>query len=182
MFRNKKKIYLVNRDFQFRYTRAAIIVAIISTFLTAVVILYPLYVFEILRIPKFLPLPILAAMFLAVGLNAALIGMLGLLITHRLAGPIYALTREFRRISEGLWGNTLKIRNDDDMKYLVRCFNEMSESIAKQADQDLNDLSAVERFLTEPEVDVGQAVEKLQSLRKNLKERILTSEESVDLT
>ena len=121
-------------------------------------------------------------MFLAVGLNAALIGMLGLLITHRLAGPIYALTREFRRISEGLWGNTLKIRNDDDMKYLVRCFNEMSESIAKQADQDLNDLSAVERFLTEPEVDVGQAVEKLQSLRKNLKERILTSEESVDLT
>ena len=137
MLGKNKKILLVNRDFQLRYTKAAITVAIISTVLSVAVVLYPLYTFEILRIPKFLPTPILLAMGCAVLINVGLIGFLGVLITHRLAGPIYSLTREFRKISGGIWGNQLKVRAEDDLKYLVRSYNEMSEGLAKIAEEDL---------------------------------------------
>jgi signal peptidase II len=178
MIGKNKKIYLVNRDFQLRYTKVAIGVAVISTLLSAVVILYPLYVFEILRIPKFLPLPILGAMLFSVLLNIALIGFLGVLITHRLAGPIYALTREFRKIGGRLWGSTLKIRSDDDLKYLVRCFNEMSEELVKVAESDLETLVQIENELKNAGDPAAQAIGKLQSLQKSIKDRILTQTDS----
>ncbi|MCX6129316.1 MAG: hypothetical protein NTX25_09680, partial [Proteobacteria bacterium] len=61
-FRQKQRLILINRDFQFRYTGAAVLVGLLSTTLTCSVILYPLYQFEILRIPRFLPWPILIVM------------------------------------------------------------------------------------------------------------------------
>lgn len=180
MLGKNKKILLVNRDFQLRYTKAAITVAIISTVLSVAVVLYPLYTFEILRIPKFLPTPILLAMGCAVLINVALIGFLGVLITHRLAGPIYSLTREFRKISGGIWGNQLKVRAEDDLKYLVRSYNEMSEGLAKIAEEDLAALilaiSSLEKS-AQGNPDIKAAAEELQALHVRLKDRILKQEE-----
>lgn len=176
MIGKNKKILLVNRDFQLRYTKAAIAVAIVSTILSVSVILYPLYTFEILRIPKFLPMPILGAMASAVVINVGLIGFLGVILTHRLAGPIYALTREFRKIGGGLWGGTLKIRQEDDLKYLVRCFNEMSEDLEKINTSDTKELEEVISRLKNNDGNanaVAQAVEQLQALHDSFKERIL---------
>ena len=171
-----KKILLVNRDFQLRYTKAAISVAVISTVLSASVILYPLYIFEILRIPKFLPLPILGAMVAAVFINVGMIAFLGVLLTHRLAGPIYSITREFRKISEGLWGLQMKIRPEDDLKYLVRSFNEMSERLEVICAEDIRKLDSIEEKFTSDKTDekLGeQGLEELRSLRNCLKTRIL---------
>ena len=71
-----------------RYTKSAVVIGLVSTFLTSVVILYPLYQFQILRIPKFLPIPILFAMILAAVINIAIIGVMGILMPHRIAGPM----------------------------------------------------------------------------------------------
>lgn len=143
MFEYKKKIFLVNRDLQFRFARAAAVAGFASTILTATVVLYPLYVFQILRIPKFLPLPILASMVLAVILNIALIASFTLVLTHRLAGPVYGLLREFRRIAAGLFGNEMKFRKDDELKYLIRNFNEASNSLKELTELDIITLENV---------------------------------------
>src|SRR6186997_212279 len=93
-----KRIYLINRDFQMRYTLAAVVVGLLSTILTLIILLVPLYTFEILQIPRFLPLPIFGIMAMAAFVNILSVGLMGVFITHRIAGPMYSLVRSFRRI------------------------------------------------------------------------------------
>ncbi len=69
MAKPSKRIYLINRDFQLRYAYAAVFVGLMSTIVTTTVLLYPLYKFEIVRIPQFLPLPIMSAMVAAALIN-----------------------------------------------------------------------------------------------------------------
>jgi HAMP domain-containing protein len=131
-----KRIYLINRDFQLRYTGAAVLVGFITTILTAFVILFPLYIFEILRIPRFLPLPFLLGMVLAILINIVLVAFMGVVITHKIAGPIYSMTRQFRKVEQGEWASHIQLRKDDDLKYLARKFNEMIDAIKRQGEAD----------------------------------------------
>ena len=48
-------------------------------------------------------------------------------MTHKLAGPLFSITREMRKIGLGKVGMKVNLRTDDELKYLMRCFNEMSE-------------------------------------------------------
>lgn len=139
----RKRIYLVNRDFQFRYTGAAVLVGLTSTLLTVITILYPLYQFEILRIPKFLPLPILGTMLAAALVNILLVGLMGVIITHKIAGPMYSMVRQFRRVENGQWYGRMHLRPDDEMKYLVRNFNEMLGGIQNLGQSDLDLINQV---------------------------------------
>jgi methyl-accepting chemotaxis protein len=140
----RKKMYLVNRDFQFRYTGAAIIVGIMSTLLTSVVILYPLYRFEILRIPQFLPLPILLVMVFATLINIFLVGFMGIFMTHRIAGPMYGMVRYIRAVEEGKLYGRMKIRDGDELGFLVRNFNAMLISLSEAAENDLQMVKSIE--------------------------------------
>jgi len=158
--KRRKKIYLVNRDFQLRYTYSAVIVGLISTALTTVVILSPLFIFKILRIPNFLPTPVLVAMAVAAFINIILVALMGVIMTHKIAGPMYSLVREFRRIEAGLWNVKMRLRQDDDLKFVVRNFNEMVSAIVQASEADL---STIEQLL-EGEQDAGRRA-KLEQLR-----------------
>ncbi len=172
----KQRLILINRDFQFRYTGAAILVGLLSTTLTTSVILFPLYQFEILRIPRFLPWPILAVMGLAALLNILLVGIMGILITHRLAGPMYSLVRQFRRVEEGRWYGQMKIRDGDDMRYVVRNFNAMVDAINKQTHMDFEKLRHVREVLISDEMSEADRIAKslleLKSIDESMRERL----------
>jgi hypothetical protein len=174
--RHKQRLILINRDFQFRYTGAAVLVGLLSTGLTSSVILYPLYQFEILRIPRFLPWPILGVMIMAALLNIFLVGFMGILLTHRLAGPMYSLVRQFRRIEEGRWYGQMKIRDGDDMRYVVRNFNAMLEAINRQTHMDFEKLRHVRELLVSDhgseEERITQALHELKSIDEKMRERL----------
>jgi HAMP domain-containing protein len=173
--RQKQRLILINRDFQFRYTGAAVLVGLLSTALTTSVILYPLFQFEILRIPRFLPLPVLGVMGMAALLNILLVGFMGILITHRLAGPMYSLVRQFRRVEEGRWYGQMKIRDGDDMRYVVRNFNAMLDSINKQTQMDFEKLRHVREILVSDENEserIAKALLELKSIDEKMRERL----------
>jgi HAMP domain-containing protein len=143
MIRARKKILLVNRDFQLRYSYAAVAVGFLSSVVSAVVLLFPLYQFEILRIPNFLPLPVMLGMGVAVLVNIGIVALLGLFITHRIAGPMYSLVRAFRRVELGLWAGHMRLRKDDDLKYVVRNFNQMVDGLVQTGRTDVDRISSV---------------------------------------
>lgn len=171
--KKNKRIYLVNRDFQLRYAYAAAVVGMLSTLVTSCLILYPLYQFEILRIPRFLPWPILLIMLSAAFFNIALVGFLAIHVTHRLAGPMYSLVRQMRQIESGRWYGALKIRQGDDLKYVVRNFNEMLSSLKISAVEDreaVNQLlGLVDNFKTE---NTSQEIEAMYGVLSELKARL----------
>lgn len=143
----RKKVYLINRDFQFRYAGAAVVVGLISTILTSLVILYPLYSFEILRIPRFLPLPILFVMLLAAVLNIFLVGFMGIFLTHRIAGPMYGIVRYIRQIEEGDLCGRVKTRDGDELGFVVRNLNAMLDSLCNKAENELQSIRALREEL-----------------------------------
>lgn len=140
-----KRIYLINRDFQLRYTRLAVLVGLVSTLLTVVLILYPLFQFRILRFPDFLPKPFLIGIVAASALNFGLVAWMGILITHRIAGPMFGLARHLRRVQDdgGRFRDEIKVRADDEMKYLVRHLNNLIEFLRDMTAQDLRRVDAL---------------------------------------
>lgn len=173
----RKKLYLVNRDFQLRYTGVAVLVGFSTTILTIVLILFPLYQFEILRIPRFLPWPILGMMAIAAIANISLVGILGIFITHRIAGPMYSLVREFRKIEEGSWAGEMRQRDGDDMRYVVRNFNAMLASLTGRLRKDIETIKELEKKLQEG----GEAEplsKKLAELRIDLETRLQEAPQS----
>ncbi|MBC7533632.1 MAG: hypothetical protein H7318_18855 [Oligoflexus sp.] len=154
----KQRLVLINRDFQFRYTGAAVLVGLLSTILTTTLILFPLYTFKILRLPFFLPYPVVVLIGLAAILNVLLVGFMGVLMTHRVAGPMYSLVRQFRRVEEGRWYGQLRIRDGDDMRYVVRNFNAMMESINSQAHLDSDKLRNIREVLVSSELTESEKI------------------------
>ena len=167
VLRAKKKIILVNRDFQLRYAYAAILVGFASTLLTAFVILVPLYYLGILRFDMPLPTPIIASMVFASIVNIAVIGVFGVYLTHRVAGPMYSLVREMRRVGLGGWGQVLKTRETDDIQFLVRNFNEMTEGLVNMTREDIVLLDQC------AELPDDKKSEALSSLRQRFEARLV---------
>jgi len=168
MTKTKQRIYLINRDFQLRYAWLAAFVGVISTVLTSVVLLYPLYVFEILRVPKFLPIPILMGMIMAAVLNIILIALLGIFITHRIAGPAFSLVRAIRRLELGKWNGRLRIRKQDELHFVVRNFNQMIDALQAAC---RNDLILIDAALDQLEKNPAQAKSELSKLKEIVEHR-----------
>ena len=141
---SNKKIYLVNRDFQLRHSRAAVFVGVLSTILTAVLILYPLFIFKILVIPQFVPLPFMLAMGFAALVNMGFIAGAGILLTHRIAGPMYSMVRQMRRVSAGILRSPVALRKNDDLRFLVRNYNDLINGLVTMGESDLKKIEAIE--------------------------------------
>jgi signal peptidase II len=143
MIKPPKKTYLINRDFQLRYTRIAVSVGVVSTLVTLVLVLYPLVQFQIIRFPNFVPPPFLWAIAVAAVLNVLIVACLGILITHRIAGPMFALVRHMHLVRAGSYAPPLRVRDRDDLKYLVRNYNELIEHLRAVAARDKARLDGV---------------------------------------
>ncbi|NBQ52738.1 MAG: methyl-accepting chemotaxis protein [Proteobacteria bacterium] len=154
-----KRMIVINRDLQLRYTGAAVLVGTMTTALTTFFILLPLYVFKILVIPRFLPWPILLVMGLALVMNIFSVFILGLIMTNRIAGPLYALIRSMRTTGRGDFTAHLGVRSTDDLKYVVRHFNDMTASLSRMTKDDMEVVDTLiknvnelhNRFGSEPE-------------------------------
>lgn len=174
-----KRLFLVNRELQLGYAKAAMFVGLMSTLLTTVLILYPLFAFEILRMPRFLPLPILLLMGLGASLNLMLICGLSVLFTHRLAGPLFSLVRAFREVGLGALGLGLQVRAEDELKFVVRNFNAMVASLCLLTEQDAERLGVclqtLEKAQLPADAPVHKAIQDLQALRSGLLARCQAS-------
>lgn len=160
----RKKLYLLNRHFQFRFMGLAVVVGSFSTILTTVIILYPLYAFRILRIPEFLPLPILGLMIFAALINVALISYMTVTVTHRIVGPLYNLVKNMRRFESPNWNGHIKVREKDELKYVVRNFNSMVDRIVECLDKDLERLKTDKPQLEAVVADLEQRRQEFRSL------------------
>lgn len=175
--KHRKRLFLINRAFQLRYAGAAAFVGVLSTAISAALILFPLYQFEILRIPRFLPVPVLGVMFLAACINVAVVGYMAIHITHRMAGPMYSMVRELRRVKEGRWSGQMRLREGDELKLVVRNFNEMLVSLSHSASEDLESVDLVNRSIDQAisngsQVDLTSAAQELDKLRERISRRL----------
>lgn len=136
MQQTKKRLYLINREFQLRYTRVALAVGFISTIMTVGLILFPLFYLDIVRFPYFVPAPFMMGMIVAALLNFAFVTAFGIVMTHRIAGPMFSLTRHLHQVRLGQNPAELRVREDDDLKFVIRNVNEFLEFLNSRTASD----------------------------------------------
>lgn len=159
-----KKIFLVNRDFQFRYTFAGLAAGCVSTLITATAILYPLYAFKILTIGIYLPWPIFVAMGAAVFFNILVQFAFGILLTHKVAGPMFSLIKNIRKLAAGQWNLKMQTRAGDDLQMIVRHLNELSENMVRATQADLNHLAIISEAIVAMECNPIQKSALMKSI------------------
>lgn len=142
----RRRQYLIKRDFQFRYIGMLIGitcgVCLIFVFASKYYInlnINPLIesglisspmVAELARIEKHFLNKNLLIVFLSL---IGTLSVLGIFITHRIAGPIYAIERRMKQIAqEGITKTDFRIRRTDEFQELAEAFNEMIASLEKQ--------------------------------------------------
>ena len=112
-----------------------------------------------------------------VGFGLVVILVLYLLVmTHKVAGPLYKVTSYFDRMAEGRLGATQPLRRGDMLQDFYVKFQEMHEGVRKRL-QDDDDVS--NRFLqacadagVEREGELGNALDRLEEHHRSRKEAL----------
>ena len=80
------------------------------------------------------------AIVIGVLLLTLALGVMGILVTHRVVGPAYRMRRLFEKIGEGKLEITTGIRKGDELQELFRSFADMVESLRDQRSEEIAQL------------------------------------------
>ena len=141
MKNNKRKNYLINPKFQIRVTMYFIILAIIN-----IIVFYGCvyYFFDIfyskgteIGLPKnhvffmFIEDQITqmnSVFFIMSVITVAILFIAGVLISHRIAGPMYRLDQDLQQMAKSKKLDTVKFRKKDFFQEIPESFNKVVES------------------------------------------------------
>lgn len=144
----KRRQYIVDPEFQYGMVRkfavlAVLFIAMSMSFLILVNYLYGDLQFELVQPDPFsaeesmdtldgqrslldLLWPVLAV---CLGVTLAVTFVLGILLSHRMAGPIFRIRRTILEMAEGDLKGLIFLRNKDDFKPLAEAMNILKESL-----------------------------------------------------
>ena len=151
----RRLIPIVDRQFQFKYTGIIVgVAAAISLILGYFLWKSYMEMNEVIDLASLSPevndklnsddarfVFTITLIFLVV--EVAVLGVMGLLITHRVCGPIFVLQRHMDSISAGTYPTTRPLRAGDEFKDAFDAFTRMIDSLRKRDTDDLDKLKAV---------------------------------------
>jgi hypothetical protein len=177
----KRRTYLVDRTFQLKYTGILMVVGAAITALFGTM-MYQAHVAatEMMGLPDTFKqvvtksyddrlLYMVGGIALVMTLSLALFGVL---VTHRVAGPLYIMARYVRQLGEGQWPVIRPLRKNDELKQF---FTGFQESVELMRSRDAGDLATVQAALSQLEKfcaaspqaaqELGSALVTLKALR-----------------
>lgn len=134
--RRQRFRFVIEKDFQYRFTlRICLIAGVIYALIGGINIFYLRYNYETLinhatlQMPSLVPQLEHELRFLTSGIVASLILMistifyLGLILTHRVAGPLFAMKKRLKDFIDGRYPVRLHLRSKDEFRSLEDMFN-----------------------------------------------------------
>ena len=178
---HKRRQFIVDPPFQYRLIRrimglAILMIAMSIAFLVLVYALYGDIQFQLAQPDPFAPGGEMGSLvvqkgllgllwpILAVCLGAAVLVTLffGVLISHRMAGPVFRIRRVLKEMQGGELRGDIHLRKKDDFKPLAASINEVKRSWRET----VKDLQSIHRQLEE--ADTGACRQPLDKLDKVL--------------
>ena len=186
MAQYRRTNFLINKGFQLRFA------AFISTWLFALSFIYPIIVYNVFdhliayaaKDPSAPPVDRLYqtrddVFFLLIGLQVTFLAvtfLIGIFMSHRIAGPLFKLKRFFAQAKAGNLQDVLYFREKDHFKDVAEDYNQMMQGIRGRISASNEQLSAsihqIERVMEKcsPEAR-GQLDSALAGLR-NVREKL----------
>ena len=103
----------------------------------------------------------------ALSLLVVLIGIAGILVTHKVAGPIYKMKRQINDVGEGRLKIPGKLRKGDELVHFFDTFETMVRNLRQRQEEEI---AKLEQAITtmEPKAEPGE-LDPLYQLRKEMK-------------
>lgn len=143
--KNQRKIYLINPNFQLRVTSYFILLAIINILVCYACVYYFFDIFQSKGVEIGLPKNHVFFMFIEdqmmqmnsvflvmATLTAVILLIAGVLISHRIAGPMYRLNQDLRLMADNKELRSLKFRKKDFFQEIPESFNLVVESFKEK--------------------------------------------------
>ncbi|MFA5479856.1 MAG: methyl-accepting chemotaxis protein [Candidatus Muiribacteriota bacterium] len=164
----KRRNYLVNKTFQFKLIFVLALIVIFSTNLTASLI----YAFlgghidltRIIGIPEnnFL----LPSIIIAQAISIIFIIILGMFLSHTMAGPIYRFEKAMRALSSKDFTGDFKLRQNDEFKNLAQLINNMVKKLNTELldiEKNINELKKIaENIDNSEEIELKKTTEEMK--------------------
>jgi nitrogen fixation/metabolism regulation signal transduction histidine kinase len=109
----------------------------------------------------------LITLCVALGLLVVLTGFAGIIVTHRVAGPIFKMKRQLREVGAGHLNLPTPLRRGDELVDFFQAFDSMVRRLRERQEQEIEELERAIAAL-EPRAEPGE-LEALQRLRDRMK-------------
>lgn len=138
---NRRKRYFVKKRLQFRYLLFVLFAMIIPTLVCGGALYYFIWqtVAAEIAIPEAIAESLTPALykvnivlFISLPLVFLIMLLLSIVISHKIAGPVYRLERDLKEISEGDYSRRIKFRSNDELQEIADQINKILEHIGKE--------------------------------------------------
>lgn len=89
----------------------------------------------------------LLALFVLLALLAVGVGLAGIVVTHKVAGPIFKMTRQMNELGEGHFRLPAPLRKGDELAHFFGAFETMVKKLREQRDKELSLLDDAKKSL-----------------------------------
>lgn len=107
-------------------------------------------------------------------LLVVLTGCAGIVVTHKVAGPIYKMKRQLRDVGKGRLSIPTPLRRGDELTDFFQAFDSMVRSLRERQEQEIEELERAISAL-EPKAEAGE-LDALNRLRDRMKASLAPSE------
>jgi len=178
----RRRQYIIKKGLQFRYIGLIFSLAFIASLVTGWTVFATGWHFLGEKLSSVYPqgrlVYVLRATNLALIRNllfiSPLIFILGLLFSHKIAGPVYRIEKTLADISKGNLGLRIKLRKGDELVDIADTINNLAESFNKTIISDKDAAIKIEKDLEEiKKLASGQPCDcaKIESLINSLQQR-----------
>jgi len=151
----RRRQYLINKRFQFKYTFLVIIFMFSVAVLTGWTIYHTAWALFGERISKIYPYgrfvyimkEINFVLLTRLLLITPFVFLMSVLLTHRIAGPQFRITKYLYEMADGNFSSMLKLRKYDELKDIMDAVNAMREGLRKNLKENADLISSMETKL-----------------------------------
>jgi len=137
---NRRRRYIVKKEFQLRYVGLILAIVLVSALISGYTIYYNSWVLLGDKLANVYPQGRLVHMLRSVtgklALNMALVAILcagiGVIASHRIAGPIDKMKRFIDDVAKGDYSRRLRLRKKDELKDLAESLNRLVDRLESE--------------------------------------------------
>lgn len=106
------------------------------------------------------------------------VGLAGVVVTHKVAGPVFKMKRLLGELAKGHFRVVARLRKGDELQDFFDAFNDAADELRRRQEQEIEQIDSVLELLRDPEhadpERVMGARERLRSLRDSMRLSLAT--------
>lgn len=174
----KRRTYLIKSRFQLKYTGLILLFMFIVAWLVGYTVYYTGWLLMGERLANVYPQGRLVAimrtidltLFLRLLLVTPLVALVSILLSHRIAGPVYRIEQFLKSVAQGDLSMKLRLRKGDELRDLADAINEMTSDLKNRVNKLKGLTNMAELELEKLKMMLGEGIPDIKIVKSEVDE------------